>query len=261
MAALLDGPEQRFSGIDAGDSDPALERGDRAQVVVARDQHRGGFCPRLGAEEHNLNRLTRELQIPITVPGLRVVQSGELRASQRGGEEECHQGGVTAFDRAVAQGVFSFARSGDAEIALSDRPLRNKRRLANGCSQAPRRHCQSALACARSTLFIKRKRPKPVPQPTTTPKILENSGTRRQRSSFSPKKGLAAATAKLMPAPTARELDQRAEEARAIAEQMRDPRTKRTMANLALSYERLAKHAAMRETREVTPKQNREQAA
>lgn len=64
-----------------------------------------------------------------------------------------------------------------------------------------------------------------------------------------------------MPAPTARELDQRAEEARAIAEQMRDPRTKRTMANLALSYERLAKHAAMRETSEVTPKQNREQAA
>lgn len=175
MAALLDGPEQRFSGIDAGDSDPALERGDRAQVVVARDQHRGGFCPRLGAVEHNLNRLTREPQIPITVPSLRVVQSGELRASQRGGEEECHQRGVTAFDRAVAQGVFSFARSGDAEIALSDRPLRNKRRPADGCSQAPRRHCQSALACARSTLFIKRKRPKPVPQPTTTPKILENN--------------------------------------------------------------------------------------
>ena len=50
-----------------------------------------------------------------------------------------------------------------------------------------------------------------------------------------------------MPAPTDRQFEQRAEEARAVAEQMRDPRTKRTMANLALSYERLAKHAAMRE--------------
>jgi len=55
----------------------------------------------------------------------------------------------------------------------------------------------------------------------------------------------------LMPAPTARQLEQRAEEARVVAEQMRDPRTKRTMANLALSYERLAKHAAMREASEA----------
>src|SRR5215472_9441812 len=74
-------------------------------------------------------------------------------------------------------------------------------------------------------------------------------------------KGHPFAITKLMPTPTARQLEQRAEEARAVAEQMRDPRTKRTMANLALSYERLAKHAAMRETSEVTPKQNREQAA
>ena len=50
-----------------------------------------------------------------------------------------------------------------------------------------------------------------------------------------------------MPAPNARQLEQRAEEARAIADQMGDPLTKRTMANLALSYERLAKHAAARE--------------
>ena len=56
-----------------------------------------------------------------------------------------------------------------------------------------------------------------------------------------------------MPAPTARQLEQRAEEARVIAEQMRDPLTKRTMANLALSYERLAKHAAMREASEGKP--------
>jgi hypothetical protein len=50
-----------------------------------------------------------------------------------------------------------------------------------------------------------------------------------------------------MPAPNARQLEQRAEEARAIADQMRDPLTKRSMANLALSYERLAKHAGARE--------------
>jgi len=50
-----------------------------------------------------------------------------------------------------------------------------------------------------------------------------------------------------MRALNARQLEQRAEEARAIADQMRDPLTKRTMANLALSYERLARHAAARE--------------
>jgi len=67
-----------------------------------------------------------------------------------------------------------------------------------------------------------------------------------------------------MPAPTARQLEQRAEEARSVAEQMRDPRTKRTMANLALSYERLAKHAAEREAREVEvriPKNDQDRAA
>ena len=51
----------------------------------------------------------------------------------------------------------------------------------------------------------------------------------------------------MLPEPTARKLDLRAAEARAIAHRMRDPRAKRTMVNLALSYERLAKHAAMRE--------------
>jgi hypothetical protein len=61
-----------------------------------------------------------------------------------------------------------------------------------------------------------------------------------------------------MPPPTARELDLRAAEARAIAARMRDPRAKRTMANLALSYERLAKHAAMREKAEA---RNRDRAA
>lgn len=50
-----------------------------------------------------------------------------------------------------------------------------------------------------------------------------------------------------MLAPTARQLQQRAEEARVVAEQMGDPNAKRTMMNLALSYERLAKHAAVRE--------------
>ena len=56
---------------------------------------------------------------------------------------------------------------------------------------------------------------------------------------------------KLMP--TARKLVQRAEEARAVAEQVRDPVAKRVMMNLASSYERLAKHAAMREAREAEP--------
>ena len=61
-----------------------------------------------------------------------------------------------------------------------------------------------------------------------------------------------AATAKLMLSePSARDLDLRAAEARAIADQMRDARAKRTMVNLALSYERLAKHAAMREEAEA----------
>lgn len=69
-----------------------------------------------------------------------------------------------------------------------------------------------------------------------------------------------------MPEPSVSKLLQRAEEARAIAEQIRHPRTKRTMVNLALSYERLAKHAALREAREAAeqnarPEQNRNQAA
>lgn len=52
--------------------------------------------------------------------------------------------------------------------------------------------------------------------------------------------------------PTARQLDQRAEEARAVAAQMRNPDTKHMMARLALTYELLAKHAALREAREAT---------
>ena len=55
----------------------------------------------------------------------------------------------------------------------------------------------------------------------------------------------------MLPEPTARELDLRAAEARALAHRMRDPRAKRTMVNLALSYERLAKHAAMREAEQA----------
>jgi len=76
----------------------------------------------------------------------------------------------------------------------------------------------------------------------------------------------AVATAKLMPGPTSRELEQRAEEARVVAEQMHNPGTKRTMINLALSYERLAKHAALREATETAeqnapPEQGRNEAA
>jgi hypothetical protein len=45
---------------------------------------------------------------------------------------------------------------------------------------------------------------------------------------------------------------------------MRDPRTKRAMVNLALSYQRLAKHAAMREADAAArgaQEQNRERVA
>jgi len=48
-----------------------------------------------------------------------------------------------------------------------------------------------------------------------------------------------------MAAPTARQLKQRA---RAIAAQMRDPEAKRIMTTLALTYERLATFAALRES-------------
>jgi len=54
----------------------------------------------------------------------------------------------------------------------------------------------------------------------------------------------------MLPEPTARELDSKAAETRALAARMRDPRSRRTMANLALSYERLAKHALIREQAE-----------
>jgi hypothetical protein len=55
----------------------------------------------------------------------------------------------------------------------------------------------------------------------------------------------------MLPGPTARQLEQRAAEARAISNQMRDPTTKRAMVSLALSYARLAKHAAIREEAEA----------
>jgi len=57
---------------------------------------------------------------------------------------------------------------------------------------------------------------------------------------------------------TARHLEQRAEEARAVAAHMREPLAKRMMIHLALSYERLAKHAADREEAE---KRNKDRAA
>jgi hypothetical protein len=47
--------------------------------------------------------------------------------------------------------------------------------------------------------------------------------------------------------PTAHQLEERAKEARVRAEQMREPDAKRIMMSLALSYERLAKHARVRE--------------
>jgi hypothetical protein len=50
-----------------------------------------------------------------------------------------------------------------------------------------------------------------------------------------------------MLAPTARQLNLLAEEVRAIAAQMRNPETKRMMAGLALTYDRLAEFAALRE--------------
>ena len=52
---------------------------------------------------------------------------------------------------------------------------------------------------------------------------------------------------------TALQLEQRAEEARAAAEQMRDPVARRMMMNLVSSYERLA----MREASEAPPPAHR----
>jgi len=55
------------------------------------------------------------------------------------------------------------------------------------------------------------------------------------------------AAAKLMFAPTARHLNQLAEEVRTVAAQMRDPKSKQMMTRLALTYDRLAEFAAIRE--------------
>jgi hypothetical protein len=55
------------------------------------------------------------------------------------------------------------------------------------------------------------------------------------------------ASAKHMFAPTARHLNQLAEEVRAVAAQMRDPDAKQIMARLVLTYDRLAEFAALRE--------------
>jgi len=53
-----------------------------------------------------------------------------------------------------------------------------------------------------------------------------------------------------MTLPTARQLEQRAEELRVVAGQMHTPLARLTLTNLALSYERLAQHAARREADE-----------
>jgi hypothetical protein len=50
-----------------------------------------------------------------------------------------------------------------------------------------------------------------------------------------------------MALPTARQLEQLAEELRVVAGQMRTPFARQELANLALSYARLAHHAALRE--------------
>jgi hypothetical protein len=57
-----------------------------------------------------------------------------------------------------------------------------------------------------------------------------------------------AAPAKLMLlGPTARQLEQTAQEARVMGERMRDPDAKEAMMNMARSYEYLARRAAKRE--------------
>lgn len=58
---------------------------------------------------------------------------------------------------------------------------------------------------------------------------------------------IVSATEKLMLNPSGRQLEQRAEEARTVAAQMRDPEAKRIMITLAVAYERLAKFSALRE--------------
>jgi hypothetical protein len=50
-----------------------------------------------------------------------------------------------------------------------------------------------------------------------------------------------------MPALTARRLNQLAEEVRTLAAKMRDPDAKQMMARLALTYDRLATFASIRE--------------
>jgi hypothetical protein len=50
-----------------------------------------------------------------------------------------------------------------------------------------------------------------------------------------------------MQQPRAKNLRQHADEARAMADRMQDTRTRRTMWNLACSYDLLARHAEVRE--------------
>jgi len=59
---------------------------------------------------------------------------------------------------------------------------------------------------------------------------------------------------------TARQLNQLAEEVRAVVAQMRDPEAKRIMARLALTYDRLAEFAALREVTDVATGPSRDAA-
>ena len=57
--------------------------------------------------------------------------------------------------------------------------------------------------------------------------------------------------AQVMPGPKTCHFELRAVEARLVVEQMHDPGTRRAMMSLALRYQQLAKHAAMREASEI----------
>jgi len=59
------------------------------------------------------------------------------------------------------------------------------------------------------------------------------------------------AAAKLMLNPTARQLCKLAEDVRAAAAQMRDPKAKQMMTRLALTYDRLAEFAELRDANDA----------
>src|SRR5215510_5391345 len=88
------------------------------------------------------------------------------------------------------------------------------------------------------------------------PRLLGNARAGRALSASLPEpllklgvvgRRIVSATEKLMLDPSGRQLEQRADEARAVAAQMRDPEAKRIMITLAVTYERLAKFAALGE--------------